>query len=424
MKRWLILISFLFIFQIVSAQDYEDPSAWVLLHTIDGWQAFGEITSICTNQTASQHDCTEPAASLPVRVYTLSVDGVIRLTLNRVSPTEALALQLLDSDSGSVVAQDTLAIEREMDVEWQPEVPAGHYELIVDVTANDSTRTVTFLYHVHIPTHAEVEDFFPHPPPLLLQTDDDQWVQALYGGYCFPPDEDAMGCVEVFAMPMPEAYVAVPMGNNIRLRLGALPYPESVSFDLFSREAGDERINSHSDYDLTLEPLEFTWSPDVVAGDYVLHVHVQWSDISSVDYVFGVTLAEPIYSIPDPPQFSLWTADNIIVGGEQGSYCWQDGTGSLCRDFMFAIPEVYHPLIEGNFLYVVVQTNNFPEHVYVSFYANDMSAQLFASEMAAPEPGIYTLSVEDLPEGDYIVIISGVWEEGDASNVFGVHIEP
>jgi hypothetical protein len=148
-------------------------------------------------------------------------------------------------------------------------------------------------------------------------------------------------------------------------------------------------------------------------------VSVQWDENSDALYVFGVTISEP----STPPQFSLWTANNDIVGGEQGSYCWGDGIGAMCVDYMFPLPDVYHPLLEGNVLYIVVQSNNFPDSVHASLLTTDMES-VFSAEMQAPEPGVYSLVVEDVPAGDYILMVGGFWEEGDSSNVFGVHLEP
>jgi hypothetical protein len=424
MKRWLILIPFLLIFHIVSAQESENPLEWLRLNTLDGWQVFAELAAVCSVDANDQSECTTPVRrSMPQIAIgdALPTERRLRLTLGDMALREPLQLSLLDA--GDVVATESFVPVANSEIEWQPDVLAGEYTLSIEVHPTDAPLQTFFVvqYFIQILTPAELEDFFASPPPLFLNTTDSLWTEGLHGGYCFPPTE-AMDCISVYAMPLPEDYLTVPDGDTIHLRLGTLPYPESVSLALFSRTSSDDAITLRTDYDLTGEPIEFTWTPDVEPNDYVLMVHMQWSDTSSVDYVFGVTLAEPIVTVSEPPQFSLWTADNIIVGGQQGSYCWDDGTGHICRDFMFDTPEVYHSLLEGNVFYIVVQSNNAPDKVFVSFFTPDMESVLSSVELSAPEPGIFMRIIEDLPDGDYIAIVMGIWAEGDASNIFGIHV--
>ncbi|MFN8374376.1 MAG: hypothetical protein U0694_16055 [Anaerolineae bacterium] len=415
MKRWLLLSIVLFTFGTASAHADVPQAVDLRLHTRDGWLVQGTPQVSCGPTTTPFSGCEGAEAAnrpQPEFTYPLPDEGVL-LTAQGINRDMPLYLTL--SQESNVVAEVTVSAAGDA-VHWQPNAPAGDYMLTVQVVpAVETDVYLLYQYHVRGLTADETHRFFPAPPPLLLITNHG-WVEGLHGGYCFPPGEN-MGCVDVAARPTPEDYDPLPQGNLINLRLGALPYPESVSFTLSRREGGEDAATL--EYDLTDEPLDFLWTPDVAAGDYIVMVWLRWDGNADAMYIFGVNLAEPI----SPPQFGLWTADNIVVGGAQGSSCWPDALGTLCRDVMFATPEVYHPLYDGHLLYVVLQSNNFPAHVYASLYTPAMESVLSSAEMRAPEPGVYTLGIEDVAAGDYVAIISGFWEEGDSSTVFGVHID-
>jgi len=394
MKRWLLLIMLLFTFGTASAQTNDAAAVNLWLHTRDGWLVPGEVAAICP-AAPSNTNCVPPVASLPAlpeTVYPLPDEPLIRVSLGSTLLSQPLKLELqpLNSDLGA--AETTIEAAPNSDVEWQPNVPSGDYVLSINVYPQNADIYKIMTFRVRVLTSEEADRFFPSPPPLLLSTHQG-WVEGLHGTYCFPSGEN-MGCVDAAARPTPEDYDPLPQGNLINLRLGALPYPESVSFTLSRRENGEDV--AALEYDLTDEPLDFLWTPEVAAGDYIVMVWLRWEGNADAMYIFGVRLAEPI----SPPQFGLWTADNLIVGGTEGSSCWPDAMGTLCRDVMFATPEVYHRLFEGNLLYVVLQSNNFPAQVYASLYTPAMESVLSSAEMRAAEPGIFTLVIEEVAAGD------------------------
>lgn len=439
LRRLLVIALFLFSATVYAQQEAQTPELpRVLLHTAHGWAWPGETDDDCVNPANAQavrgecgQDEGQPTALTP-HYIPLMIDGELRFTIQSEFSLSRIMLQLQQAtpDQPAEMLEATHEFTDVQDgdvVTWTPDLPSGDYVLSARVEWEPdgaaSPAYADIFYAIHILTPEEAEAFVPEPPPMLLETAGDGRVEGLIGSYCFPAGEEGI-CVDNEAPPYPEAYHALPDRNLISVHLLALPYPETVTFYLQPREGGSAPTTS-LEFDLVDEPLVLTWMPDAPAGDYILQMNVDWGANNDAQYYFGVTIAPPIRTDVQPPQFSLLTNENEIVSGAQGSYCWSQGGVGLCVDYMVVPPENYEPLFEGNVIYVVFQSNNWPDEVYASLFTPDMEEVLLSSQMQASEPGVYTFTLDpaEVPTGDYILIVSGFWSSGgDTSNVFGVRV--
>lgn len=411
--RWLPLMLLVLLFVTLPARA-QDAQTGFLLHTADGWQVPG--------RDCLPGDCAVTAPSLPVVWAALLPDTPIRITLAGapIPDTVTLSLSSYHGDDTVLATSPVYADLQPGDtLEWQHNLPGEHYRLLLEARqANGETHTQVFAVEMLLPGAAE--DFFPQPPPVFLQRADFGWLEGLRGGYCFPPGEQGV-CLLYEAPPYPDEFSLVPNGSDLHLLLGALPFPRAVDLYLYAttRDGAVAALQA----DVTGEALRLDWTPDVPPGDYVLQVRLSWDETTDAEYYFGVSLSTLPQGI-QPAQFTLWTSENRIVGGAQGSYCWSDDTGGICADYMFPSPQTFAPLVDGNLVYIVVQSNDLPDEVYASLYTPDVQEVLPPTQMQAPEPGVYTLRLENVPPGEYVLLVGGYWAEGkDTSNFFGVRVD-
>lgn len=432
----LLLVSLLLGVSAASAQPQPDPLPRLLLMTANEWAWGGEVYYTCVPQLETCQGTSELPEEYPQPHYPLPIAGPFTWMLADIGLWTNLTLSVLELQQDQYIIIDTIVFDapfpEDNRLTWEPNLEPGQYLIsasLLYAVENEPIQRIEIAYPVQLLSKIEAAEHETAPPPLLLETANDGPVSGLQGGYCFPPGEGGT-CVAFEAPPTPDTFYRLPARDRITLHLPPLPHPQALHLSLMP--TADQTVPQsveHSFEEDTFPALN--WSPelpDLQTGDYVLRVRLQWDATSDAEYYFGVTVTDPAAPSDStgvqPPQFSLWTAENNIVGGAQGSYCWGSDGVALCADYMLTLPETYHPIVEGNLIYIVIQSNDFPDSVFANLLTPELD-EVLATAMNAPEPGVFALllDLQDVPPGDYVLIVSGYWNEGkDTSNIFGIRV--
>ena len=131
----------------------------------------------------------------------------------------------------------------------------------------------------------------------------------------------------------------------------------------------------------------------------------------------GLVLAACANRVSAPPQIRLETGGSVVEGFP-GGYCWESGAGpALCVDPI--LPEFEgEPALQAGESIRLQLDKPLPDDMTLTLRRDGFFGDNVVSESVPVEESVeWRPAVEP---GEYILIVSGSWKQGDASYMFKV----
>jgi len=239
---------------------------------------------------------------------------------------------------------------------------------------------------------------------------------------------DDTNCPDYSPEPFdPEVAVMVASGEPLTFT-SAFANLGQVVVDVY--DENQVQVESKTFPEPAFDQLEFVWQPSQVPGNYFVLVTGIWEGRGAWAGEFSLTLAgnEPQGEAGyfPLPQFKLVSSDGSLVEGQQMSSCWpqEDGVG-LCIDTLPPVFEEDNVVnIVGRQITVDVEAERLPDNMYLSLIVQQDDQLEWVIEESVNSPDQQVTWEPDVLPGDYILLVSGGWQNvGDAGNAFSIRLE-